>query len=111
MRDVVAKRIIEMRRLLRGELERVGAAGTWTHITDQIGMFSYTGLSEKICDILIEKYHIYMLRTGRISMAGVNTKNVSYIAESIKAAIQLASDWQHFIIITGRLTELSVSGK
>lgn len=92
MRDVVAKRIITMRGLLRGELERVGAAGTWNQITEQIGMFSYTGLSEKTCDLLIEKYHIYMLRTGRISMAGVNTKNVSYIAESIKAAIHQSSD-------------------
>lgn len=88
MKEVVAKRIISMRILLRSELERVGAAGTWNHITEQIGMFSYTGLSEKTCDILIEKYHIYLLRTGRISMAGVNTRDVSYIAESIKAAIQ-----------------------
>lgn len=69
-----------MRILLRSELQRLGAAGTWKHITDQIGMFSYTGLSEKTCDILMEKYHIYLLRTGRISMAGVNTRNVGYIA-------------------------------
>jgi aspartate aminotransferase len=61
--------------------------GKWNHITDQIGMFSYTGLSEKQCEILIKKYHIYLLKSGRISMPGINTKNVQYLAESIKAAI------------------------
>jgi aspartate aminotransferase len=50
-------------------------------------MFSYTGLSEKVCEILTKKYHIYLLKSGRISMAGVNKKNVKYLAQSIKAAL------------------------
>jgi aspartate aminotransferase len=93
----VAERIILMRTTLRKKLEdlktpgiSISKLGTWNHITDQIGMFSYTGLSEKACDILIKKYHIYLLRSGRISMAGINTKNVNYLAESIKAAINEA---------------------
>lgn len=49
LRDIVAKRIIEMRKVLRSELESLGTPGTWNHITDQIGMFSYTGLSTKQC--------------------------------------------------------------
>lgn len=87
LRDIVASRIIDMRKALRGELERLGTPGTWNHITDQIGMFSYTGLSTKQCEILINKYHIYLLKSGRISMAGINNKNVKYLAQSIKAAI------------------------
>lgn len=55
-------------------------------------MFSYTGLSEKVCEILISKYHIYLLKSGRISVAGVNTKNVKYLAQSIKAAILEAGE-------------------
>lgn len=55
-------------------------------------MFSYTGLSEKVCEILINKYHIYLLKSGRISVAGVNTKNVKYLAQSIKAAILEAGE-------------------
>jgi len=51
-------------------------------------MFSYTGVSPKACDVLTNKYHIYLMKTGRISMAGVNAKNVKYLAESFKAAIQ-----------------------
>ena len=44
----MASRITRMRSLLRGELERVEAPGSWNHITDQIGMFAYTGLSAKV---------------------------------------------------------------
>ncbi len=76
-----------MRTLLRSHLEQLNTPGTWNHITDQIGMFSYTGLSEKVCEILINKYHIYLLKSGRISVAGINNKNVKYLAQSIKAAI------------------------
>ena len=80
-----------MRALLRHNLESIKTPGTWSHITDQIGMFSFTGLSEKVCEILIEKYHIYLLKSGRISMAGVNTKNVKYLAQSIQSALHDAS--------------------
>ncbi len=84
---MVAQRIIEMRKLLRQHLESIQTPGTWNHITDQIGMFSYTGLNTKACELLINKFHVYLLKSGRISMAGVNKKNVKYLAESIKAAI------------------------
>ena len=41
----MAHRIIGMRAGLRQRLEQLGTPGTWAHITEQIGMFSYTGLS------------------------------------------------------------------
>ncbi len=40
----MADRIISMRHGLRERLEKLGTPGTWNHITDQIGMFSFTGL-------------------------------------------------------------------
>jgi aspartate aminotransferase len=67
----VSKRIIDVRDLLRKKLEELKTPGTWEHITDQIGMFSYTGLSEKICETLINKYHVYMLKNGRISLVNI----------------------------------------
>ncbi len=36
-------RIKDMRQALRAKLEELGTPGTWNHITDQIGMFSFTG--------------------------------------------------------------------
>lgn len=44
----MSSRIIQMRKALRTELEKLGTPGTWSHITDQIGMFSYTGLNGKL---------------------------------------------------------------
>jgi aspartate aminotransferase, cytoplasmic len=84
----VASRIRQMRELLRSELERIGTPGSWQHITEQIGMFSYTGLDERTCQLLNNKYHVYLLKSGRISMAGVNKRNVKYLAQAIKSALQ-----------------------
>ncbi len=73
----ISNRIIQVRKLLKDELERLRTPGNWEHITNQIGMFSYTGLSgnlsfnpklEKVCDMLINQLHVYMLRNGRISL-------------------------------------------
>jgi len=84
---VMSNRINEMRGVLRGELERIGTPGDWSHITSQIGMFSFTGLNEAQSTAMLEKHHIYMLKNGRISMAGINSKNVKYVAESIKSVL------------------------
>ncbi len=108
--QTMSSRIIKMRKLLRDELERLETPGTWAHITNQIGMFSYTGLTRKLnfervkinlkkfknifCSILaaqvkhlIGKYHIYLLSSGRINMCGLNEKNVAYVAKAINDAV------------------------
>ena len=85
--SVVAGRIIQMRKLLRQELEKISTPGDWSNITNQIGMFSYTGLSENQSERMLKTHHVYMLKNGRISMSGLNTKNVSYVAECFKKSI------------------------
>lgn len=42
---IMSSRIIKMRKALYDELVALKTPGTWNHIVDQIGMFSYTGLS------------------------------------------------------------------
>jgi len=76
-----------MRKALRDELNNLGTPGNWDHIVNQIGMFSYTGLGPKQCEIMINKYHIYLLKNGRISMAGITSKNVNYLAKAINDAV------------------------
>lgn len=39
-------RIIDMRNAVKSELDKLKTPGSWDHITSQIGMFSFTGLSE-----------------------------------------------------------------
>ena len=80
----VTERITKMRKLLRSTLEKIGAKGTWNHVTDQIGMFSFTGLTPAQSDAMVKKHHIYMTKNGRISVAGLTTKNVEYVAKCIK---------------------------
>ncbi|KAI7647715.1 PLP-dependent transferase, partial [Hortaea werneckii] len=81
-------RIIEMRKQLRNKLEQMGTPGTWNHITDQIGMFSFTGLNEQQVQKLREQFHIYMTKNGRISMAGLNTKNIEYFAKAVDSVVR-----------------------
>ncbi|KAK2877790.1 hypothetical protein FQN49_001188 [Arthroderma sp. PD_2] len=81
-------RIVEMRQGVRDRLEQMGTPGTWDHITNQIGMFSFTGLTEQQVQILREKWHIYMTKNGRISMAGLNVNNIDYFAEAVDAVVR-----------------------
>ncbi|KAJ5915229.1 hypothetical protein N7454_011124 [Penicillium verhagenii] len=81
-------RILEMRAGLKERLEKKGTPGSWEHITSQIGMFSYTGLSEKQVQTLRSKWHVYMTKNGRISMAGLNTHNIDYFAEAVDSVVR-----------------------
>ncbi|ERT00853.1 hypothetical protein HMPREF1624_02086 [Sporothrix schenckii ATCC 58251] len=81
-------RIIGMRKALRDKLEALGTPGTWNHITDQIGMFSFTGLSEAQVQKLRTDFHVYMTKNGRISMAGLNTNNVEYFAKAVDSVVR-----------------------
>ncbi|KAI9842807.1 MAG: Aspartate aminotransferase, cytoplasmic [Sclerophora amabilis] len=81
-------RIIDMRKGLRSRLEELGTPGTWNHITDQIGMFSFTGLSEKQVLKIREDAHVYMTKNGRISMAGLNTHNIDYFAKAVDKVVR-----------------------
>ncbi|KAH7062853.1 aspartate aminotransferase [Paraphoma chrysanthemicola] len=81
-------RIKEMRTALRSKLEEMGTPGTWNHITDQIGMFSFTGLTEQQVLKIREDAHVYMTKNGRISMAGLNTHNVDYFAKAVDKVVR-----------------------
>ncbi|KAL5707501.1 aspartate transaminase [Ranunculus cassubicifolius] len=80
---VMADRIIGMRTALKENLEKLGSPLSWEHITKQIGMFCYSGMTPEQVDRLRNEFHIYMTRNGRISMAGVTTGNVGYLANAI----------------------------
>lgn len=85
----MAERIINMREeLVRLLTEELKTPGKWDHITAQIGMFSFTGLNTAQCKALTDKAHVYLTENGRISMAGLNSKNVRYFAESMDAAVR-----------------------
>ena len=81
----MADRIIAMRQALKAGLEAAGSTRDWSHLTSQIGMFCYSGLDKPQVEALKDDYSIYITKDGRISMAGVTTGNVEYIAKAIHA--------------------------
>lgn len=83
----MADRILEMRRVLHQALLDNKTPGDWSHIVNQIGMFSYTGLKPNQVEVLVKKYHIHLLGNGRISMAGLNAKSAKYLADAIHDAV------------------------
>jgi len=84
----MSERILEMRAALRSAIEAKGTPGTWNHITDQIGMFSYTGLTTPQVERMVSEFHIYMTKDGRISVAGLNPGNVEYVAQCIDTVVR-----------------------
>jgi aspartate aminotransferase len=83
----MADRINTMRGSLRSSLEEGQQDRSWDHITKQIGMFAYSGMTKEEVIALREKHHIYCTLDGRISMAGVTSGNVDYMADAIKDVI------------------------
>jgi len=83
----MADRVILMRNGLRQRLEKLQTPGTWNHITDQIGMFSFTGLGPIAVEKMIHDHHIYLLKGGRINMCGLTTGNIDYVANCIHQVV------------------------
>lgn len=81
----MADRIITMRALLKEKLEALGSSHDWSHIEKQIGMFCFSGLSPEQVDRLGKEFSVYLTRDGRISVVGITSGNVDYLAESIHA--------------------------
>lgn len=50
-------------------------------------LFVFSLFAEKQVQLLIDEYHIYLLKTGRISMSGLNENNVSHVAKAIHDAV------------------------
>ncbi|CAH1785146.1 unnamed protein product [Owenia fusiformis] len=93
-RDVktMAERILLMRQRLHEKLKALGTPGNWDHIVKQIGMFSYTGLNPRQVDFLVKQYHIFLLKSGRINMCALTTKNLDYVANAIHEAVTEVKD-------------------
>jgi len=85
-------RIRRMRVCLHTALKTANVPGSWEHILSQNGMFSYTGLTKSQCELLIEKHHIYLLKTGRISMCGLTQDNCKYVANAMLDVIENAKE-------------------
>ncbi len=83
MRD----RIIEMRSALVDGLVARGVEGDFSFIKRQRGMFSFSGLSDEIVAWLRENKSIYVVKGGRINLAGLTSGNIDYVCDAIAEAL------------------------
>ncbi|KAJ7958542.1 Aspartate aminotransferase [Quillaja saponaria] len=82
--EMMAGRIKNVRQQLYDSLRAKDKSGKdWSFILKQIGMFSYTGLSKTQSDNMTNKWHVYMTKDGRISLAGLSLAKCEYLAEAI----------------------------
>jgi aromatic-amino-acid transaminase len=85
--EAMRTRIIAMRQALASELARALPQHDFGYLVEQRGMFSYTGLSPAQVDFLREECGIYLVRSGRICMAGLNENNLAQVARGLAAAL------------------------
>ncbi len=75
-------RIKQMRTLLRDKLSAAGV-DDMGFITQQRGMFSYSGLRREQMLRLRNEFGIYGLESGRLCMAALNTRNIDAVVAAI----------------------------
>jgi aromatic-amino-acid transaminase len=87
--DVAAmrERILAMRHSLHAVLSTKRPGQDFGYVLSQRGMFSYTGLSATQVDRLRDAFGVYLVRSGRICMAGLNSGNVERTAAAIAAVL------------------------
>lgn len=87
----MSSRIKEMRVKLRDQLVELQTPGTWDHIVNQSGMFSFTGLTPDMVKRLEEKHAIYLVASGRASVAGLNDHNIKKVAVAMDEVVRFYS--------------------
>jgi aromatic-amino-acid transaminase len=87
--DVAAMRlrILAMRQRLHDVLAAKLPGRDFGYFLSQRGMFSYTGLSPAQVDRLKDEFGVYLVRSGRMCVAGLNTKNVEPVAAAMAAVL------------------------
>lgn len=77
------QRIHRMRQLFVKTLQDKGANQDFSFIAKQNGMFSFSGLTEQQVMALRNEYGIYIVKSGRLNVAGMTLDNMSLLCESI----------------------------
>lgn len=79
----MCQRITRMRGAIHEGLRGHVPDNMLSRYLEQRGMFTYTGLSAAQVDVLREQHGVYLIRSGRMCVAGLNEQNVGVVADSI----------------------------
>jgi aromatic-amino-acid transaminase len=80
-------RIKQMRAALVDKLKAAGVQQDMSFITQQVGMFSYSGLTKDQMVRLRGEFGVYGTDTGRMCVAALNSKNIDYVCQAIAKVI------------------------
>ncbi len=80
-------RINGMRELFQQSMQRRNTGRDWSFVTQQTGMFSFSGLSAEQVDALREKHGIYFVRDGRINVAGMSSETMDRLCDAIVSVL------------------------
>ncbi len=82
------ERIQHLRELFVETLKDLGVQQDFSFIKDQKGMFSFSGLTDNQVQQLREKHSIYVVRSGRINVAGMTSSNMPRLCNAIKEVLE-----------------------
>lgn len=81
------ERIREMRESLVEKLAERAPGHDFEFVRSQRGMFSYSGLNRQQVQRLREEFSIYVVDTGRICVAALNSRNIEYVGDAIATVL------------------------
>ena len=84
---VMRDRLNDLRHLLVDKLVERNAPRDFSFIAQERGMFSFLGISREQVIRLREEFHVYMVESSRINIAGVNQSNAETVADAIVAVL------------------------
>ncbi|MCG2583156.1 amino acid aminotransferase [Massilia sp. TS11] len=76
-------RIKAMREAFVAKLKEKAPGHNFDFVRDQVGMFSYSGLSKEQVNRLSKEFSVYAVDTGRICVAALNSKNIDRVIDAI----------------------------
>ncbi|KAL6884754.1 pyridoxal phosphate-dependent transferase, partial [Trichoderma evansii] len=85
----IQHRLKSLRKQLHYKLTNVlNTPGDWDHILQETGLFSYLNLMPQQCQLLKDKFHIYLPSNGRINISGLNQGNINRVAKSLDQVVR-----------------------
>ena len=81
------KRIKHLRSQLVDAIKAEGVEQDFSFIERQHGMFSFLGINAAQVDRLVNEHSVYLVGSSRINLAGLNQRNIAYVAKAIAAVL------------------------
>lgn len=85
---VMRNRINGLRAQFVKQIQTTGISEDFSFIEREKGMFSFLGVDVDQVQSLVNDYSIYLVNSSRINVAGINDKNIEYLASSLAAVLK-----------------------